>query len=94
MNHGRPQTARSFFDFSEATATVLDLLEKQMPDCAVFVAYHDDNAKLLRIVDFRGVDRFGIHSGQTMALLQDLKSGHRGVVAATASIAGAMSKLG
>jgi len=30
---------------------------------------------------------------QTMALLQDLKSGHRGVVAATASIAGAMSKL-
>ena len=30
---------------------------------------------------------------QTMALLQDLKSGHRGVVAATATIAGAMSKL-
>jgi len=30
---------------------------------------------------------------QTMALLQDVKSGHRGVVAATASIAGAMSKL-
>ncbi|HEX5656552.1 MAG TPA: hypothetical protein VFX59_05125 [Polyangiales bacterium] len=30
---------------------------------------------------------------QTMALLQDLKSGHRGVVAATASIATAMSKL-
>lgn len=30
---------------------------------------------------------------QTMALLQDLKSGHRGVLAATASIAGAMSKL-
>ncbi|MDB4986162.1 MAG: Signal recognition particle receptor protein FtsY, partial [Myxococcaceae bacterium] len=30
---------------------------------------------------------------QTMALLQDLKSGHRGVIAATASIAGAMSKL-
>jgi uncharacterized protein (TIGR02266 family) len=30
---------------------------------------------------------------QTMALLQDLKSGHRGVVAATATIASAMSKL-
>jgi uncharacterized protein (TIGR02266 family) len=30
---------------------------------------------------------------QTMALLQDLKSGHRGVVAATATIAGAMSRL-
>lgn len=30
---------------------------------------------------------------QTMALLQDLKSGHRGVIAATATIAGAMSKL-
>ena len=30
---------------------------------------------------------------QTMALLQDVKSGHRGVSAATATIAGAMSKL-
>lgn len=30
---------------------------------------------------------------QTMALLQDLKSGHRGVIAATATIAGAMSRL-
>jgi uncharacterized protein (TIGR02266 family) len=30
---------------------------------------------------------------QTMALLQDVKSGHRGVLAATASIAGAMSRL-
>jgi uncharacterized protein (TIGR02266 family) len=30
---------------------------------------------------------------QTMALLQDLKSGHRGVIAATATIASAMSKL-
>jgi uncharacterized protein (TIGR02266 family) len=30
---------------------------------------------------------------QTMALLQDVKSGHRGVIAATASIAGAMSRL-
>src|SRR6476619_6292948 len=64
------ESARSFFDFSEATATVLDLLAKQLPDCAVFVAYHDDDAKLLRIVDFRGPDLFGIHNGQTLALMQ------------------------
>lgn len=64
-----PESARSFFDFSEATATVLDLLAKQLPDCAVFVAYHDDEAKLLRIVDFRGPDLFGIHNGQTLALM-------------------------
>lgn len=63
------QSARSFFDFTEATTTVLDLLETQLPDCAVFVAYHDGDAKLLRIVDFRGSDLFGIRDGQTMALL-------------------------
>jgi diguanylate cyclase (GGDEF)-like protein len=73
-----PESARSFFDFSEATATVLDLLEKQLPDCAVFVAYHDDAAQLLRIVDFRGPDIFGIHHGQTLALLA--RPGADGVV--------------
>ncbi len=64
-----PTTARSFFDFSEATATVLDLLAKQLPDCAVFVAYHDNDAQLLRIVDFRGPKTFGVHKGQTLALM-------------------------
>ncbi len=63
------QSARSFFDFTEATATVLDLLETQFPDCAVFVAYHDEDAHLLRVVDFRGVHTFGISNGQTMPLL-------------------------
>jgi diguanylate cyclase (GGDEF)-like protein len=63
------ESARSFFDFSEATATVLDLLAKQLPDCAVFVAYHDAEAQLLRIVDFRGPDIFGVHNGQTLAIL-------------------------
>lgn len=69
MTGTETQSARSFFDFSEATATVLDLLEKQLADCAVFVAYHDAEAQLLRIVDFRGADVFGISNGQTMALL-------------------------
>lgn len=63
------EPARSFFDFGEATATVLDLLAKQLPDCAVFVAYHDAEAQLLRIVDFRGPDLFGVRRGQTLALL-------------------------
>lgn len=63
------KSARSFFDFTEATTTVLDLLASQFPDCALFVAYHDEEAQLLRIVDFRGVDTFGISNGQTMALM-------------------------
>lgn len=42
----------------------------------------------------KGCVRHALSSlSQTMALLQDLKSGHRGVVAATATIAGAMSRL-
>lgn len=69
MNGTNHETARSFFDFTEATATVLDLLERQLPDCAVFVAYHDEESQLLRIVDFRGSDTFGISNGQTMALM-------------------------
>lgn len=72
------ESARSFFDFSEATATVLDLLAKQLPDCAVFVAYHDAEAQLLRVVDFRGPDIFGVHRGQTLALIT--RPGADGVV--------------
>lgn len=68
-SHATTESVRSFFDFSEATATVLDLLAKQLPDCAVFVAYHDAEAQLLRIVDFRGPDLFGVQRGQTLALL-------------------------
>ncbi len=69
MNKSTHSAARSFFDFTDATASVLDLLEKQLPDCAVFVAYHDAEAELLRIVDFRGEPQFGIANGQTMPLL-------------------------
>lgn len=68
-NSSPQQSARSFFDFTDATAAVLDLLEKQLPDCAIFVAYHDEVAGLLRIVDFRGEPEFGIDNGQTMPLL-------------------------
>lgn len=77
MHDSKPQSAaRSFFDFTDATAAVLDLLEKQLPDCAVFVAYHDEEAHLLRIVDFRGETTFGIGNGQTMPLLPvSLKGG-------------------
>src|SRR3990172_1094266 len=69
MSNSNPQqSARSFYDFTDATAAVLDLLEKQLPDCAIFVAYHDEDANLLRIVDFRGEPEFGIDNGQTMPL--------------------------
>ncbi|MBJ7348142.1 MAG: sensor domain-containing diguanylate cyclase, partial [Thermoleophilaceae bacterium] len=50
------------------TSTVMDLLEKQLDDCAVFIAYIDDESKLLRILDFRGDEAFSVVSGQTMEL--------------------------
>lgn len=68
-NHPAPRSARSFFDSSEATSTVLDLLAKQLPDCAVFIAYHDKTAQLLRIVDARGPEHFGVAKGKTLELL-------------------------
>lgn len=80
MNGINPQSAKSFFDFTDATSTVLDLLEGQLPDCAVFVAYHDANAQLLRIVDFRGSDIYGIKDGQTMALLATPSSQETGII--------------
>jgi diguanylate cyclase (GGDEF)-like protein len=64
-----PASARSFFDFGEATTAVLDLLAKQIPDCAVFVACHDEAEQLLRIIDFCGPDTFGLGRGQTLALV-------------------------
>lgn len=69
------QTAKRFYDFTEATNTVLDLLEKQLPDCAVFVAHHDAEGGLLRIVNFRGSDEFGLSNGQTLPLLGNAKNG-------------------
>lgn len=71
---GRP-TARSFYDFSEATATVLNLLAKQLPDCAIFVTYHDQEEALLRIVDARGPEGFGVRKGQTLALPKGIVAG-------------------
>jgi diguanylate cyclase (GGDEF)-like protein len=72
------ESARSFFDFSEATATVLDLLAKQLPDCAVFVAFHDAESQLLRIVEFRGPSIFGVRNGQTLAIVT--RPGEGGIV--------------
>lgn len=87
MNESTHSAARSFYDFTEATATVLDLLEKQLPDCAVFVAYHDANAELLRIVDFRGDTGFGIDNGQTLPLLPASGEGEAPVDPAPAILA-------
>lgn len=70
-----PSSARSFFDFNEATATVLDLLARQLPDCAVFIVYQDDDAELLRVVDFRGPETFGVTEGMALALPDETPAG-------------------
>ncbi len=61
-------SARGFLDFGEATATVMELLEKQLEDCAVFITAIDPEANLLRIVDFRGGPEFEVEHGQTLPL--------------------------
>lgn len=73
--HTVPVSARSFFDFNEATATVLDLLARQLPDCAIFIALHDQDAQLLRVVDMRGPESFGIVEGMALALPDDAPEG-------------------
>jgi diguanylate cyclase (GGDEF)-like protein len=61
-------SARGFLDFGEATATVMDLLEKQLCDCDIFITALDPEAGLLRIVDARGAGEFKIAQGQTLPL--------------------------
>ncbi len=61
-------SARGFLDFGEATATVMDLLEKQLSDCDIFVTALDPEAGLLRIADVRGAGEFKIEKGHTLPL--------------------------
>ena len=70
MNTSTPTTARSFFDVSEATTTVLDLLATQLPDCAVFVAYHDAEARILPGKMTQRSPKFPTHPAPTALTVQ------------------------
>lgn len=68
MNRVALGSARGFLDFGEATTTVMNLLEKQLDDCTVFIAALDPEAELLRIVDSRSDGQISVEKGQTLPL--------------------------
>lgn len=60
---------RGFQSFSEASRAVMSMLEKRVPDSAVFLAHLDEDAGLLRMVDARaGESTFELEPGATVPL--------------------------
>jgi len=56
-------SGRSFEGFSEATMAVLEMLEHQLPESAVFVAHLDHGRRVWRLVDARGGGSFDAAPG-------------------------------
>jgi len=61
-------SATSYRSFADATRSVLDLLETQLPGVAVFLAHLDRGHDIHRIVDTRNGDGFGLRSNLAMPL--------------------------
>lgn len=61
-------SATSYRSFADATRSVLDLLEQQMPGAAVFLAHIDRSHDIHRIVDTRNGGEFGLRSNLALPL--------------------------
>jgi diguanylate cyclase (GGDEF)-like protein len=61
-------TTASYRSFADATRSVLDLLEQQLPDVALFLSHLDRGHNVHRIVDTRGGDSFGLQANQATPL--------------------------
>jgi diguanylate cyclase (GGDEF)-like protein len=61
-------SAASYRSFADATRSVLDLLEQQMPGVAVFLAHIDRGHDIHRIVDTRNGGEFGLRSNLALPL--------------------------
>jgi diguanylate cyclase (GGDEF)-like protein len=61
-------TTASYRSFADATRSVLDLLERQLPDTTLFLSHLDRGHNVHRIVDTRGGDGFGLHANQATPL--------------------------
>src|SRR3954451_21581940 len=68
MKAAAKASAASYRSFADATRSVLDLLEQQMPDVAVFLAHLDRSHELHRIVDTRNGGEFGLRSNLALPL--------------------------
>jgi diguanylate cyclase (GGDEF)-like protein len=61
-------TTASYRSFADATRSVLDLLEQQLPDATLFLSHLDRGHNVHRIVDTRGGEPFGLHANQATPL--------------------------
>src|ERR1044071_1302552 len=65
---GAAATAATYRSFAGATRSVLDLLERHKPGCAVYMAHLDRGQFIHRIVDVRGGGDFNLRSNQALPL--------------------------
>src|SRR3954471_24416891 len=61
-------TSATYRSFADATRSVLDLLERHMPDSGLFMAHLDRGQFIHRIVDARGGSEYGLRSNQALPL--------------------------
>ena len=61
-------TSTTYRSFADATRSVLDLLERHVPDATVYMAHLDRSQFIHRIVDVRGGVEFGLRSNQALPL--------------------------
>src|SRR5215210_5226835 len=61
-------TTASYRSFADATRSVLDLLEQQLPDVALFLSHLDRGHNVHRIVDTRAGETFGLQANQATPL--------------------------
>ncbi len=61
-------SAATYASSAEATRSVLELLERHLPDAGVFLAHLDRGQDIHRIVDVRGGQAFDLHADQAIAL--------------------------
>jgi diguanylate cyclase (GGDEF)-like protein len=68
MEAAAAASAASYRSFADATRSVLDLLEQQIPGVAVFLAHIDRSHDTHRIVDTRNGGEFGLRSNLALPL--------------------------
>src|SRR5215210_4284998 len=63
-------SAASYRSFADATRSVLDLLERLMPGCALYLSHLDRAHAVHRIVDARGGAALGLRSNLATPLIE------------------------
>src|SRR5690242_3589103 len=67
-------TSATYRSFAEATRSVLDLLERHMPEAGIFLAHLDRGQNIHRIVDTRSGMQYGLRSNLAIPLDDSLCS--------------------